>query len=165
MSLPSVMLTAWRFCYTCWPQQLCLPCWPTKLPRWVIKYVFLLNIYWQSVLVKNIGLMYKSVAVFNEIEFHLSSINKIHDLITISLLFIIACQGSVSFLFHVQRNLVTWKWRIRKASFQARLIIKGDYSKIVQQKMEEMVIWWNKIRNIGYIWNNLPIEPLNSWLC
>lgn len=51
---------------------------------------------------------------------------------------------------------MVWKWGIYQGN------IKGGCSNVVGYKEEKMVIWWSKIGSIGWMWNNLLIELMNS---
>jgi hypothetical protein len=44
-------------------------------------------------------------------------------------------------------------------------IVEGNSVQIVGERAEEVVIRWGKVRRVGRIWKNLPVEFLNGRFC
>jgi hypothetical protein len=46
--------------------------------------------------------------------------------------------------------------------FEISVVVEGNSAPIVGEKAEEVVIRWGKVRRVGRMWKNFPIEFLNG---
>jgi hypothetical protein len=42
-------------------------------------------------------------------------------------------------------------------------VVEGNSAQIVGERAEEVVIRWGKVRRVGLMWKNLPVEFLNGY--
>jgi hypothetical protein len=49
-----------------------------------------------------------------------------------------------------------------KSILELSVIVEGNSFQIIGERVEEVVIEWGKVRRVGRVWKNLPVEFLNG---